>query len=82
MVSSLLVAWHPVRDILLQLGMGERDRLLPERGERESIGLEQQLWKEHWGELNGLVILLSVGVAVKYVGLDGADSSKDERNDS
>ena len=64
-VSSLLVAWLPVSDILLQLWMGERDRLLSERGEREYLGLEQQLWKEHLGELNGLASLLKVGVAVK-----------------
>lgn len=39
--------------------------LLPDREERESRGLEQQLWNEHWVELKGLDNLLNVGVAVR-----------------
>ena len=63
-----------MKEKLLQLGSGDREFELPER-------LEQQLWKEHWRELYELL-----GddrcVAVKNVGLEGVDSSKEERIDS
>lgn len=55
----------PLRDKLLHCGTGEREMLLPDREERESRGLEQQLWNEHWVELKGLDNLLNVGVAVR-----------------